>query len=83
VLAVQMPRNFSAASHVAVAEAARAGPWRTRLEPLLRPAPVAEPAFSYDLLAHTAARLDIWETEYFQVLEGEHPVTEWTTAAPA
>lgn len=78
VLAVQMPRNFSAPSHTAIADAVRSGPWRTKLEPLLRPAPVAEPAFYFDLLAPRAAALDIWETEYLQALEGDHPVTEWT-----
>jgi Trans-aconitate methyltransferase len=78
VLAVQMPRNFSAPSHTAIAEAARGGPWRARLEPLLRPAPVAEPAFYFDLLAARVAVLDIWETEYLQVLEGDNPVKEWT-----
>jgi len=78
VLAVQMPRNFAAPSHTAIAEAARSGPWRTALEPLLRPAPVAEPAFYFDVLAPRAAAVDIWETEYVQVLEGEHPVKEWT-----
>jgi trans-aconitate 2-methyltransferase len=78
VLAVQMPRNFSAPSHTAIAEAARSGPWRTRLEPLLRPAPVADPAFYFDLLAPRVATVDIWETEYLQVLEGDNPVKEWT-----
>jgi trans-aconitate 2-methyltransferase len=78
VLAVQMPRNFSAPSHTSIAEAARGGPWRARLEPLLRPAPVAEPAFYFDLLAPRVAELDIWETEYQQVLEGPNPVKEWT-----
>ena len=78
VLAVQMPRNFSAPSHTSIAEAARSGRWRARLEPLLRPAPVAEPAFYFDLLAPRVAELDIWETEYQQVLEGENPVKEWT-----
>jgi trans-aconitate 2-methyltransferase len=78
VLAVQMPRNFGAPSHTAIAEAVRSGPWRARLEPLLRPAPVADPAVYFDLLAPGAAALDIWETEYLHVLEGEHPVKEWT-----
>ncbi len=32
VLAVQMPRNFGARSHTAIAEAALAGPWRATLE---------------------------------------------------
>jgi trans-aconitate 2-methyltransferase len=77
VLAVQMPRNFGAASHTAIAEAARSGPWRERLEPLLRPAPVAEPARYFEILARQAAELDIWETEYLHVLEGKSPVKEW------
>lgn len=77
VLAVQLPRNFSAPSHTSITTAARSGPWRTRLEPLLRPAPVAEPAFYFDLLTTRAASLDMWETEYLQVLEGEHAVREW------
>ena len=78
VLAVQMPRNFEAPSHTAISEAALAGPWRTRLESLLRPAPVAEPDFYYDVLAPKVASLDIWETEYLQILEGADPVKEWT-----
>lgn len=78
VLAVQMPRNFGAPSHTCITEAALAGPWRPVLEPLLRPAPTAEPAFYYDTLAPLAASLDIWETEYLQVLEGPDPVKEWT-----
>jgi trans-aconitate 2-methyltransferase len=78
VLAVQMPRNFGARSHTLITETARSGPWRAQLEPLLRPSPVAEPEFYYDLLAPLAASLDLWETEYLQVLEGVNPVKEWT-----
>lgn len=78
VLAVQMPRNFGAPSHTSMADAARAGPWRATLEPLLKPSPVAEPAFYYDVFAPHVAALDIWESEYLQVLEGDDPVAEWT-----
>ena len=77
VLAVQMPRNFSAPSHTAIAEAARSGPWRATLEPLLRSTPVAEPSFYFDVLGTHAAVVDIWETEYLQILDGEDPVKEW------
>jgi trans-aconitate 2-methyltransferase len=80
VLAVQMPRNFLAPSHTAIAEAVRGGPWRDTLEPLVRPNPVADPAFYFDILASLTASLDIWETEYLHVLEGEDPVKEWTKA---
>lgn len=78
VLAVQMPRNFHAPSHTLVADVAREGPWRERLAPLLRPPPVASPADYFDWLAPRAAALDLWETEYLQVLEGDDPVKEYT-----
>jgi trans-aconitate 2-methyltransferase len=78
VLAVQMPRNFAAPSHTLIATTVRAGPWRSKLEPLLRPAPVAEPADYHAWLAPLAASLDIWESEYLQVLTGKDPVKEWT-----
>lgn len=77
VLAVQMPRNFLAPSHALVADAARQGPWRTTLETLLRPVPVEEPSFYYDVLAPHAGSVDLWETEYLHVLEGPDPVKEW------
>lgn len=77
-LAVQMPRNFLEPSHLGVADAARDGPWRSTLEPLLAPPPVAEPGFYVDLLTPDAATLDVWETQYIQILEGENPVAEWT-----
>jgi len=77
VLAVQMPRNFLAPSHALVADAARSGPWRGKLEPLLKPPPVQEPTFYFDLLTPAAANLDIWETEYQHILEGDDPVKEW------
>ncbi len=78
VMAVQMPRNFAAPSHTLITDVALGGPWRERLIPLLRPEPVATPEFYYGLLASRVTHLDIWETEYLQVIEGENPVAEWT-----
>lgn len=77
-LAVQVPRNFEAPSHTAIAEAVRAGPWHADLEPLLAPPPVAAPAFYYEALLPYADTLDLWETEYLQVLQGPDAVKEWT-----
>lgn len=48
------------------------------LAALLRPQPVLAPEDYYRLLAPKARALDIWETVYLQVLEGENPVAEWT-----
>jgi trans-aconitate 2-methyltransferase len=77
VLAVQMPRNFDAPSHRRMRETAKESPWRDRLSHLLRSEPVMPPARYYDLLAPLAEVIDIWETEYLHVLEGETPVLDW------
>ena len=75
--AVQMPNNFAAPSHTAIAEIVSAGPWRSTLEPLLRTPPVQPLSIYFDLLGPAASSLDMWETEYVHVLEGDRPVLEW------
>jgi trans-aconitate 2-methyltransferase len=77
-LAVQMPRNFAAPSHASIVETIEQGPWRAKLEPILRREPVAGPAVYWRLLEGRAAQLQVWETEYLQVLTGENPVAEYT-----
>ena len=81
VLAVQMPGNFASPSHTAIAETVHEGPWRERLEPLLRPEPVASPERYYRMLQPWADAIDIWETHYVHPLRGEDPVTEWVKGA--
>src|SRR5215218_2565277 len=41
---------------------------------------VQDPATYYDLLIYRARSIDIWETEYLQVLEGDDPVLAWVSA---
>jgi trans-aconitate 2-methyltransferase len=77
-LAVQMPRNHRAASHTLMRETAEAGPWKAKLAHVRGIRAVHDPDAYYRILAPLALRLDIWECEYLQVLEGENPVVEWT-----
>jgi trans-aconitate 2-methyltransferase len=78
VLAVQMPNNFDAPSHTVITELAQRPAWRDRLGPLIRPTPVGRPEDYYRYLRPAASRIDLWETQYWQVLEGADPVKEWT-----
>lgn len=78
-LALQMPQNFAAPSHVLMREIASTGPWAEKLQPLLRHDPVGSAEFYYDLFAPLAASVDIWETEYAQVLEGDDAVFTWVS----
>lgn len=78
-LAIQMPQNFAAPSHVFMRKIASEGPFGSKLKPHLRHDPVGSPQDYYDLFAARAASIDIWETEYAQILEGEDPVFNWVS----
>jgi trans-aconitate 2-methyltransferase len=79
VLAIQMPCNQDSPSHLLIEEAAAAGPWRAKLaavRPVYRS--VETPDSYYRMLAPFVRRIDIWQTAYLHVLEGENPVVQWT-----
>ncbi len=76
-LAVQMPRNWGAASHMSINETVASGKWRERLESVIRLEPTLSPDAYYKIIAPLVSEIDIWETDYIQVLEGENPVAEY------
>jgi trans-aconitate 2-methyltransferase len=79
VLAVQMPHQNGAASHQVAFALAKSPRWRNLLQHLLRESPVAEPQQYYDWLVPHARTLDIWETEYLQIMQGDNPIADWTS----
>jgi trans-aconitate 2-methyltransferase len=78
ILAIQMPNNFSAPSHQTLYDLAQSSEWIDRLGHLVRPAPVHNINWYFDLLSPLVKKINIWETTYFQVLEGKNAVLEWT-----
>lgn len=85
-LAIQMPLNWAAPSHRLMRDALADGaPDGGPLgPPALRTALatpwVGEPKTYLDLLSHVGGPdidLDIWDTTYLHVLEGDDPVLEW------
>ena len=81
VLAVQMPAMHDAPLRALQNEVAASGPWA----PLLHDAGFARAILStgtyYDLLRPIVASLDLWETTYLHVLEGEDPVVQWAAGS--
>lgn len=78
VLAVQMPANFLAPSHILLEEAVRETGSKDLIA-RLRGNPVSPMAEYHRILAPHAATLDIWETTYLQVLTGNDAVLQWTS----
>ncbi|GGS41259.1 trans-aconitate 2-methyltransferase [Actinokineospora fastidiosa] len=76
-IAVQVPGNFAAPSHVLTRELAADPIWRDRIGPLRDEDAVLTPAEYADLF--TGCEVDAWETTYLHCLDGEDPVLEWIT----
>ena len=78
VLAFQVPHNFDAPSHVLMREVASQGSWAPGLA-AARTVNVEQPATYFEILAPLAASVDIWETSYLHVLDGDDPVLDWVS----
>lgn len=76
-LAVQMPANFDAPPHRLMRELATSPTWRGHFSTLPREWHVHPPEFYYDILAPHAARVELWTTDYFHVLDGLDGIVEW------
>ena len=78
-LAFQVPRNLEAPSHALMRDVAAHGPWVAKLKDV-RGINVLSPDIYFEILSPHASSLDIWETEYLHVLEGDDPVYRWVGA---
>jgi trans-aconitate 2-methyltransferase len=77
VLAVQMPRNSDSLSHQAIKRIATEPHWSASLAGLSESTFVQPPDFYYRVLRRSASRLNIWETEYLQIMDGPRAVLDW------
>ncbi|GAA0628953.1 trans-aconitate 2-methyltransferase [Kutzneria viridogrisea] len=80
-IAMQVPGNFAAPSHVRIRELLAAPQWRAALAqvPLREVLTVLEPEAYADLLLDAGCEVDAWETTYLQRLSGPDPVLEWVS----
>ena len=78
VFAFQVPVNFDAPSHALMRETANDPRWKARLADVREIQRGAAQTY-FDILKSQAASLDIWQTEYLQLLEGEDAVYRWVS----
>jgi trans-aconitate 2-methyltransferase len=78
VFAFQVPANFHEPSHALMRAVAANGPWAAKLHGV-RNIVLGSARGYYDLLEPLSSHLDIWHTEYLQVLEGEDAVYRWVS----
>jgi trans-aconitate 2-methyltransferase len=78
-LAFQVPVNSDAPSHALMRETAADPRWKKKLAGV-REIHRGTPQLYYDILKPHTAALDIWQTEYLHVLEGEDAAYRWVSA---
>jgi len=78
-LAVQMPNSYHLPAHTLMVEVATdpQAPWADRLAGAPQTYSVQTPAFYYEALRKLAKNLNIWQTEYMQIVEGPEAVLDW------
>ena len=77
-LALQVPGNFDAFSHVLMRSLAESRRWAPSLLGILRHDDAVGPPESYALLMLAAGlRVDVWSTTYVHQLDGPDAVLEW------
>jgi trans-aconitate 2-methyltransferase len=81
VLAVQMPAMHDAPLRALQNEVAAHGPWAGHLRDVGFPRSILMAGAYYDLLRPLVTALDLWETTYLHVLQGEDPVVEWAAGS--
>lgn len=77
VFAFQVPRNFDDPCHTLIHDVANDPRWSAKLAGVRDWWNVQEPAVYFDILEPHAKSIDIWETRYVQVLQGEDAVFRW------
>jgi trans-aconitate 2-methyltransferase len=77
VFACQMPMTFETSWHEALRATADEPRWRPALGSVRGTPPVAAPADYYGWLEPLCDSVDIWNTTYLHVLEGDDSVIDW------
>lgn len=76
-LAVQIPTNTQSPLRQVVHEVANDPAWSHLTIAARHAMTIETPSFYYDLLTPLTTRLDLWETEYYHVMDSHQAIVNW------
>jgi trans-aconitate 2-methyltransferase len=79
-LAFQIPSHMNSPLHHLILETAEETEWKHRMKEARQALTIERPFFYYDVLAGLSSQLDIWETEYWHVMENSGSIVRWITS---
>ncbi len=81
LLAIQVPVTAQAPYQDCIRQVVAAPEWRERLAGIHPHDDVYDSDRYYELLSPQAANIDMWETHYHHILDGEEPAIAWMSGA--
>ena len=76
-LAMQMPAHYKSPLHQQLINIAGKPDWAGFTEAERSLLSLAKPSFYYNLLAPITSKIDIWETQYFHIMDSSQAILEW------
>lgn len=76
-LAIQAPAHYDSLLHREIIAVSHDPAWDQRLEGARKALTNEAPGFYYDTCQPLAARVDLWETTYYHVMDGPEAILEW------
>ena len=73
----QIPAHYKSPLHQVTLEVAKDSSWCDRMEAPRNALTEEQPSFYYDVLQPLASRLDIWETEYYHLMDSPQAIVDW------
>lgn len=77
VLAVQLPFHHASPLQQVVLEASRDARWTDKMEGARNALTYATAGFYYDTLSARCEKIDLWETEYFHIMESHQDIVDF------
>jgi trans-aconitate 2-methyltransferase len=76
-LAFQIPNHIHSPLHQAILQIAAEPHWRQQMQTAKSALTIERPSFYFDALAQSAVKIDIWETDYYHILEDAPAIVHW------
>lgn len=76
-LAIQIPAHYQSPLHLLTLEVSQQRSWSDKMELPRNALTKKTPAFYYEILQPLSAKLEIWETEYYHILDSPEDIVEW------
>ncbi len=78
-LAFQVPNNEDSPYQQCIITLAGQDEWSGVFRDLINPIRYSPMKFYYEMLSKRSSRMDIWETRYYQIMDGPESILEWVS----